>query len=292
MRWGRRHEATGAGPLGCGFLKPGEIEALLERRLPEARRTDFARHLLEGCAPCTLLDADMELFRQAHEDGPAARERREFEAVRRPTLAQLRQAAASTIVSPSIASRLRPSRVWGVGLAAAALLCAVLLLLPWLAPPGGPPRIPLPDGRRLTVEAMPFSAPPVLRGEATAEDLWRRAGAAYEAGRFRLAARHLRALEVRQPASSDASLYLGISLLMDGEAEAARPVLARAREKASALGLPRAAVAWYEALASLASGDHSAAERSLAAATEEGGRFGRRAAALLAALTNREDGNP
>jgi hypothetical protein len=280
------------GPLGCGFLRPGELDALLERRLPEARRTAFARHLAEGCPSCALLEADLEVFRQIGDRGPVARERREFETSRRPTLARLRQAAATTPMSSPGTARPRPSRIWAVGLAAAALLVAALLLWPWLAPTGDPPRIALPDGRLLAVEAMPFSPPPVLRGAAATDDLWQRAGKAYEAGRFRRAALHFRDLETRKPTSGDASLYLGISLLMDGESAAARLALARAREKATAQELPRAAILWYEALAALAAGERTAAERSLAAAASEEGRFGRRAASLLVTLTGREDTVP
>lgn len=283
IRWRRTKQGSVRGDRhGCGFLRLGEVAALLEGDLRNERRTAFEQHVSEGCGRCALLAADLEVYRAVLERGALDLERREFEAARISTLSRLREEAESMGPAARHGGFGRMTRSWRLGAAAAAAATLVALLV-WtvLQRPSGPPVLRLPRGGQLAVEAMPFSPPPLLRGEETAQDLWNDAREAYESGRYRAAARHLRVIEQRQPDSSDATLYLGISELMAGRFEEARTILARSREKAAARDLPQAAAAWYEALAALAEGDHAQARRSLAAAADEGGLYAERARKLL-----------
>jgi hypothetical protein len=77
---------------GCGFLSVLEVEACLECRLSDERRDDFERHRRGGCAPCTLLAGDIEVFRGALESGPLPGEVRAFNDTQATVKAQLRQA--------------------------------------------------------------------------------------------------------------------------------------------------------------------------------------------------------
>jgi hypothetical protein len=238
---------------------------------------EFEKHEAGGCGPCSLLAADIQVHREVVEQGLLDGERREFMAARGRALESLRQAAGA-----SGARRPRLPHIWLLGAAAAAVVCIFLLAWPFLRRPVEPVVVTLPTGGDIIMEAMPFSAPPVLRGEESPVDLWSKAEEAYVNGRFRKAARHLRAIEEQQPGHADTSLYLGISLLMTGRPAEARTELATARKRAAALELPQSAAAWFEALAALAEGDRAGARRALEAAAEEGGLYAERARELLA----------
>jgi hypothetical protein len=224
----------------------------------------------------------MKIYREIVEDGLLESEKREFEAASGRTLGRLRRAATDMGANALRISRSRVSRRWLLGAAAAAVVCMAFLAWSILRQPAKPVIVALPAGGDIIVEAMTFSAPPVLRGEEAPADLWPKAKEAYESGRFRKAARYLRAIDEKQPGNADTSLYLGISLLMAGRPGEARAELAIARKRAAALDLPQSAAAWYEALAALAENDRKGARKSLVAAAEEGGHYGERARRLLA----------
>jgi hypothetical protein len=257
---------------GCGFLDRREIEALLEDRLPDERRAEFVEHRATGCGPCVLLAADVETIRDVTVRGATNAEAAEFDAIKHRTLNRLHPRPASS-----------SGTLWKAGMAAAAATVLIALMVFVIARPRSPQEIVvrLPHGGEIVVEPMPFSPPPVLRGSTPPDALWQRALLDYDGGRYRRAARSLRALEKRDPGSADASLYLGIAELLAGDTQRAREALARAREKARALDLSSAAACWYLALVEFLEGNASEGERLLSAAAAEGGPFGDRARRAL-----------
>lgn len=92
---------------------------------------------------------------------------------------------------------------------------------------------------------------------------------AYRRGDYALAARAFTTLQSRYPESVEMAFYLGVSHLLQGEAEAA----IRALEEAEALGVPEFAddIAWYRALAEHRAGKSPGAEARLASICRQAG---------------------
>lgn len=271
---------------GCGFLRADEVDAWLEDRLSAGRRGAFADHR-GGCDRCALLAADLDVFHDVATRGPLAAEMREFEGGRRVTEAWLRQEAADRGLArrPAWPAGLNWSRA--AGLAAAAVIVGVLLL-PRVGRDAGPAGVELPDGTLWTVSAPAFSAPPVTRGPAGAEELetlWSRLGEAWAASDW--SAAHLtadRILEIRGD-SHDAALYAGAALVLQARYDEAVDRLELARRLAEErLGGAGAGVTYYLGVARLATGDSPAAREALAESRDHGGPYGERAAELLGRL--------
>lgn len=281
MRWPWKRTSRRLPRPGCGFLSAAEFEALVEGRLEPERRAGFVEHRDSGCGRCALAAADAEVFGGVAEAGVTAWEAKEFEVVRERTLARLFPAPRFRMLSPGRA---------GLAVAAAAVLIALVVIT--RTRPPAPSAIRLPWGGEVLVEAMPFSVPPVLRGSDRPDTLWQRAREDYDARRYREAAHHLGVLEKRSPESADASLYLGIADLMAGHTREAGEALSRARVKAEALGLSRAAASWYLALAEIAEGRVVAGRRLLSEAAKEGGPFAERARKALAGTASEDAARP
>jgi tetratricopeptide (TPR) repeat protein len=278
LPFGRKSDA------GCGFLKDREIDAYLDGRLASRRRDAFDRHSHGGCLRCCLLAADLRSFGGLLVDGPLPAEQRAFDATRAIVAARLRQEVEASTAD-------RRARRFGVswkplvGIAAAAMLMAVVFVPREGSEPG---LLQLPGGAEYRPEAMPFSAPPAMRGGVTLGDLWNRAGVAYQAGDFEQAATELSAIRSLDPASHDAALYQGVALTMGGRHDEALEPLQTAIEIGEAAGLSLASERYFLGVAALGAGDESLARLALGASAAAGGSWGERSAELLERLDGAE----
>jgi tetratricopeptide (TPR) repeat protein len=271
--WTRRSAARSA---GCGYLSNRELDAVLGGTLGTPRLAAFAAHRLAGCAPCMYLAADLEAFRHIAERGLLASERREFERTRAPLAAHLRQ---------ELGRHVRPARrsSWfPVALAAAAMPVLAIVGTPLMRRGAtGPLEI---GGARF--EAMPFTPPPAVRG-VSLDELWREAQQAYEAGAFAEAQTALERIVERDPASHDARLYRGVTLVMLERHDDALAVLSDAQRLAAAAGLAVGSHDYWIGVAELGRGDVAAARAAFERARDAGGPLATRAAEALAAIAAR-----
>lgn len=137
--------------------------------------------------------------------------------------------------------------------------------------------ISLPDGTDYPVRAITFDA-------AERDDLWRLAGSRYREGDYEAAAELFEALEAGADlaARHEATLFRGISLLMDGRPAEARAALEKARHLADEVGVLGDAGEFYLGLAALAEDDLDTAMRLFE--ETRGGPFEQDTRVLLAAL--------
>lgn len=105
---------------GCGFLSTREVEACIDRRLSVGRHDEFERHRRGGCAPCTLLAVDIEIFRGVFGSGPLPDEARAFGDTQAIVKARLRRSLDG--------SKARRGRVGVCGRPIAAAAATVLLV--------------------------------------------------------------------------------------------------------------------------------------------------------------------
>lgn len=264
---------------GCGFLGGVEIEALLEDRLDGSRENVFQAHCGDGCAPCSLLAADLRVFHEVISTELLPSERQEFEQTRAATRALIRQRLEAFDEARQARSRLPWGRV--AAMAAAAVLIA-MVFVPQFLVGRSPGRIELPNGEVYTIQPPPYSAPPAVRGGESLSALWDRAGAAYAAGDWGRAASEFGAILDREPRTYDASRWRGLALLMDGRHDAALRELRRAAEIAEEqLGRQEAGLLFHRGLAELAAGRTRNGMESLVRSRELGGEFGNQAAEIL-----------
>lgn len=266
---------------GCGFLADVEVDAWLERRLDPAREEAFEQHIMAGCGPCALLAEDARVFAEAGSVGLSRAEREDFE-TRREFLERKLAAKAAGDGSGQVSPRWRRRRLAWLGIASAAAVVFIALLVPgWR---GGGLGVPLPDGTRFPLDAMPFTAPPAIRAEGADAGAWQLAGAAYGRQDWDDAAARFALLRQADPASVDAALYEGIAHLMAGHAQKAITALDEARARAAESGRFSGAATWYRALAALQQGDTARAREALDEAALSDGVFAVRARELRGRL--------
>ncbi|MCP3981081.1 MAG: tetratricopeptide repeat protein [bacterium] len=150
-----------------------------------------------------------------------------------------------------------------------------------------PVSVDLPDGSAYAIPAFEFDRPAV-RQAAGLDRKWQEAGAAYQAGDYRGSEQlfgEIRKTEDRDPNRHDATLYQGISLLMQGREDEAQDVLTQAKGLAEESGLPGTVDSFYIGLTAIARDDADAATDALAGAL--GGPFDDEAQELLASLERR-----
>ena len=280
-------DATRADPpmpvtAGCGFLSDTDLQAAIEGRLSAARRSEFERHVEQGCAPCTLLAADLEVFSAVLAGGVVEAERQESERQSEMMQARLRREVRGRARAPG-------SKAWGTvrhwGLAAAAILVGAVVWQTSREPhrPGSL-SVALPGGGTYVAAVKPFDAPPVLRGERNLEVLWRGARHAYDRGRYKEAEALLGEIVAQQADAVDARVYRGICLLALGHAKEARTVLADARAQAQEQDVSTTSVAWFEALTAIEDDDVAAARAALDEAAGGTGPYAESAKELRARL--------
>ena len=242
--------------LGCGYLTGDEIDALLDDRLDADRRRALGDHVDAGCGRCALLLADARVFAEA-ERGLTAGEGEAFDRQAEFVRARLRREA-----------RVAPPRSFGIWTVLAASLLLVAFGIWYFRGPGddrGPLIVSFAGADTIAVEPMPFSAPPLLRGEPAARETWKRAEQAYADRKWSRVARMLDGDD-----SVDALLYRGVALLMMDESRRGLEALDAAWETTGAQELPRGAIAWYRALALIDRGDEEQARAMLEVAAESG----------------------
>jgi tetratricopeptide (TPR) repeat protein len=262
---------------GCGFLTQAEVEAWIDGRLPADRAAALAAHLEEGCDACAEIAADLAVFAEVVSREPSAVETRESDRQAEMLRARLRREVRARVAR----SEPTPLRIpWRWALAAAASVALAALLYVGLRAPAYP-TVLLASGATVTIEPKPFQTPPALRGAADVVGLWAEASAAYRRDRFADAARTLATIEARAPDQVDAAIYRGVCLLMTGRTAEAEEALERARGIATRADFPTASIAWYQALAQLASGQESAARGLLEEAASQAGPYAAKARDLL-----------
>lgn len=266
---------------GCGFLRDSEIDALVEGRASEELARRFERHVERGCGRCALLHADVREFAAIVAGGATETER---------------DAAHADVTAVRARTRRTAPARWGtprtlVAVAASVTLGAVL----WFA--AGPERpgsatiaLGLPGGDAFEVAPLAYSPRPVVRGELDPAELWRGAADAYEKRRYRTAAKRFEAIAGRSPEDADARLYAGVAWLAAGDADAARGALAEARGIAERFDLPLDAIAWFDAVAAIESGDTASGAETVARLAAGVGPYADRAAELAFALDAEEGG--
>jgi len=258
---------------GCGFLTQGEIEASLGNELSVSRRSAFNAHQVEGCSPCALLAADLQVWTDVERRGVLENERREFAADAAILKAHLRQELSKLDEQRTVAPSFKFSWNSLAGLAAAAML-AMVLIVPGLIEKGPSNVLPTPDGSGYAFPVMEYSQPVVRNGAAKA---WREAGAAYTAAEYVKAERLLAAFEAdekfadREDLLHDSALLRGNALLMLGRYEEAVNALEIARERADRLGFLGGIDNFYLGLAAMSAGDIELATSALERAVEIGG---------------------
>ena len=232
----------------------GSLVAFCRGDLDEARSEAIREHLA-GCAPCVELARDARAFIEAVVPSAEVRPYRRWLAVAAALLVAAaaglwmnRQRPAAPAPVPTKAAAPRPSNPWrDLPVAAATFL------------PASPE-----DELVYRSEGEPAG------GEFT------EAMAPYAKGDYRAADAGLALFLEKHPGHTDASFYRGVSLLMLGRPEEARPLLASA---ASAKRAP-AEARWYLALALVKSGDAAAALRELDAVVRAQGTHRAEAARL------------
>ena len=130
---------------------------------------------------------------------------------------------------------------------------------------------------------MPYSGPPTVRGD-NKQELWQKAGTAYEAGDYVTAERSFGAIEKLDLGFHDAVLYRGVALMMAGRHDEAMKQLERARQIADDQDLPGSSDNWYLSLCALAAGDVPKATEKLRLIETAGGPYADDARELLALL--------
>ncbi len=261
---------------GCGFLSVEEIRLLVTGDLDLHRSTAWNRHIDGECVECRLLAADMETCAELEEKGAGSREQEEFgrreELLRKRLVLEAKQARVPGDLQP------RPAiPIWARTAVAAIVLSAVALftfLNRDIHHPGE--TLTLPDGSTVTIEAMPFQAPPTLRGTVSRKDLWELAGRAYTRKNYRKVEQLLTQVS-GGPNEADALLYRGIALYMLGDSGPCTEVLKQARVIAEENDLPTGAILYYRGLALLAEEEPEQARVVLEEAHRAGGRFAKQA---------------
>jgi tetratricopeptide (TPR) repeat protein len=196
---------------------------------------------------------------------------RDLEARGTALLVRTRNAADARRSVRELAERLRPRR-WILTPAIAAVAVAVGLLFMLRQPADDARRV-----RELWVPAPHPYVPSELRGGPGFAD-FTRGMEDYVAGRYRDAAGWLRRSLEAEPASGETAFYLGVSLLLAGEAGKAE----RALDLAVRLAPASREARWYLAQAAIEAGHLAGAERELIRLAAEEGPYQREARDLLA----------
>ncbi|ANM29881.1 hypothetical protein ABI59_10295 [Acidobacteria bacterium Mor1] len=262
------------------FLNDDELNALIEGRLDGERLEAFKADAAES-DDSALLAADVDVMQDLFEHGPTRQEQEEFASLE----SRAGMPVESTAPAPSAEMRRGGGYRW---MAVAALLVVAIGLGVLLRQGGAGPVIELPGGGRVSVVAMPFDAPPTLRGQLDLQEQWQQARAAYDAEEYGDAAAALAEVEALDPEDSDAPLYRGIALLMAGRADEAREALTRSRSLKEELDDPLSAPLWFEALAVLQGDDPDGALELLDRAEASGGAYAEQAAELARSLRDAE----
>lgn len=272
--WSAGHER-----VGCGFLASREIEDWLEGRLSPRRGTAFEMHHAGGCRACAVVAADREVFLGVASHGLLHSERKHYDRTQAIVKAHLRQELASR--EAQARAELRFSWRHVAGLAAAAVLALVVAAPFLLQQEAAPGFIAV---RGLTIEPMPFSKPPQIRGAEQPSALWARAEQAYATGDYSAAERLLAEIARQDPQDHDALMYRGVALIMSDRHDEAIPVLRQAQARAQQLGLSGLGDSFWLGVALLAQGETDLAREALARVRDGGGANAGRAAELLDTL--------
>ncbi|MFN7965402.1 MAG: tetratricopeptide repeat protein [Acidobacteriota bacterium] len=252
---------------GCGYLNELELELWLDGRLPPERLQQIEQHARQ-CGACALLMADVGTLRGAA-DGVSEEEQRQFSA-RRPML----EARLKRSVRP-----VRRAAWWWTGVASAAAMVSLFLLLPHQQPRG----VVMLGDRAVEIDPLPYRAAPLLRGARDA-NAWESAATAYREGDYSTAGKQFEAISEREPDSVDAALYSGIAFFFDGRTAQAKRLLETASERAVKQEQPLDPIAYYQGVVALALGDNVEARRQLTIAAEGAAPWNERAQALLSQL--------
>jgi len=263
---------------GCGFLTTAETDAWIGGDLPPERTRALEDHA-ETCDACALLLGDRAGFADVLAAGPSRTEREAFDARAPMLLAQARRVAAEAGGSKETAPEFfRRGRGFGWAIRVAAIL--VVAAVGWsVFGPGSEPGVRLPDGTRVTLDVLPFDAPPEVRGGSGTSERWGEARTAWERGGFRRAAVILVEIESQDPDDVDATTYAGLAQLYAGDPRAATETLERASERARARNLPTGLIDAHLGLAARAAELPKRAAAAFDRAEAAGGPFAERARA-------------
>jgi tetratricopeptide (TPR) repeat protein len=192
----------------CEFLKPEELESLLEGNISAGRLAEFEAHS-ERCRRCRPV---LEEYRRFHDllegEGLSEEEERAYRRTRDRVWAAVESGAGDGAVIPLRRRATRRVLTWAVPVAAA--LALVALLVPW----SGPGMIPGP------LEEIPFLPPPDTRGTVPMT-VWEQAGSAWRDGDLPAACEILENATRERPESGDLYFYLGYCRLSLGRPEQA-----------------------------------------------------------------------
>ena len=254
-------------PMGCGFLKPDEVDTLLNSALDAKRSEQFRKHQAEGCTACALLAADAQAFHDVVARGPLESERREYGQSERILAAELRRR-----LEEAARDERKPTFSWNfaLGAAAAAMLLAAALIpivregnLPGL---GGSA-----SDSEYELQAVPFADRPVLRDTVRLADLWSQAGTAYVNGDYAGAESLFRAIQKAAPDDYDARVYRAFSLIQIDRPGTAIEVLEDALRIADEEGLSGSDANYLLGYVLWKQGRTSAAVHALQQVIEAGG---------------------
>ena len=237
---------------GCGFLSEIEIDAYFSGKLDSERSTAFSAHRAEGCGPCSLFGADMQVYRDLLDNGVLDSERKTFAALADGQRAELKRALQQSAQAP----RRTVFPTWLLS-AAAMIVIAGFISFQFLAPSDIHPTVTLPGGESFTFEAP--AAPPLVRDGGD----FARGRSAFADGDYTKAAAAFETVSNADPMYADAQFFAGVSHLLDHNDSSAVDRLSVARELALADGLAGDEAAYYLSLARIEVGDHGQARNLL-----------------------------